>query len=120
MRACPNVVKCPGCGREIPCGHVDPPYWRQVPWKFEVDMCWTDDFKRLNPEQYKRLMKGHKFAFDECFAYRFSGKARKIVWRVWIKLYEAGGKSAFNIPMEACLHKRDPFQQKFPKPRKQK
>jgi len=101
MRVCPK------------CGHVDPPYWRQVPWKFDTDMCWTDDFKRLHPKQYERLMKNHEFAFDECFAYTFSGKAREVVWRVWIKMFEAGGKSAFHIPMEAALHKKDPYQQKL-------
>ena len=101
MRACPN------------CGYVDPPEWRQVPWKFDVDFCHSEDFARLHPELYKKLMKGHKVVFDEHFAYRFSGKSRKAVWRVWRKLYEWGGMSAFNIPMESVTHKRDPYQRKL-------
>ena len=95
---------CPGCG------YVDPPEWRQVPWKFDVDGCHTEDFARLHPEQYQQLMNGHKVVFDDDFAYRFSGKSKKFVWRVWRKLYEWGGKSAFNVPMESVIHNRDPFQ----------
>jgi len=98
MRACPN------------CGHVDPPEWRQVPWKFEVDGCHTEDFAKMHPKEYSRLMKGHYIVCDATFAYRFSGKSKKFVWRVWKKLYASGGKSAFNVPMEAALHKIDPLQ----------
>jgi len=95
------------------CGHVDNPLWRQVPWKFDVDFCHSLDFENLHPELYKKLVKGHKIVCDNTFAYRFSGKPRKAVWRVWKKMYECGGKSAFNIPMEGCLHKKDPFQKKL-------
>lgn len=101
MRACPK------------CGHVDPPEWRQVPWKFDTDHCWTEDFEKLHPAEYEQLMRGHEVVCDEHFCYRFSGKSRKVVWRVWKKMFEWGGKSAFNIPMEAAEHKRDPFQKQL-------
>jgi len=96
MRVCPE------------CGHVDPPEWRQVPWKFDTDHCHTEDFARMHPEEYEKLMRGHEVVCDEHFCYQFSGKARKVVWRVWKKMFEVGGKSAFHIPMEAAMHKRDP------------
>ncbi|MBA7708216.1 hypothetical protein ES703_117108 [subsurface metagenome] len=102
MRVCPE------------CGYTDPPCWRQVPWKFDTDFARTDDFKRLHPEVYRKLEIGHKIVCDEHFAYRFSGKAKIVVWRVWKKAYECGGKSAFNIPMERALHKLDQFQRKLP------
>lgn len=101
MRVCPK------------CGHVDDPLWRQVPWKFDVDFCHTEDFARMHPDLYEELCSGHEFAFDETFAYMFSGKSRKVVWRVWRKMYEWGGKSAFHVPMEAISHKRDPFQREI-------
>ena len=101
MRTCPE------------CGYVDDPLWRQVPWKFDVDFCHTNDFAKLKPELYKKLKRGHKVVLDECFAYRFSGKAKKAVWRVWRKMYEWGGMSAFNIPMESVARKHDPFQKKM-------
>jgi len=110
MRACPNTVTCPNCDEEIKCGHVDPEEWRQVPWKFEVDFCHTEDFARLHPDLYKQLESGRKVVLDETFAYRYSGKSKKAVWRVWRKLYEWGGMSAFNIPMEAARHKFDSLQ----------
>lgn len=101
MRICPN------------CKHVDPPEWRQVPWKFDVDGCHSEDFAKMHPDLHEKLLKGHKVVCDENFAYQFSGKSRKFVWRVWKKMYEWGGKSAFNVPMESVIHKKDPFLKKI-------
>jgi len=95
------------------CGHIDPPYWRQVPWKFDTDMCWTEDFKNLHPEVHAKLEKGHEIVCDDHFAYKFSGKPKTIVWRVWKQSYLDGGKSAFSIPMESVNHRKDPYQQKL-------
>lgn len=88
MRCCPK------------CGYIDPPEWRRFPWKWDVDFCKTEDFKILHLDLYEKLVAGHEIVFDNNFAYRFSGKAKLVVWRVWIKLWEWGGRSAFSTPME--------------------
>jgi len=76
-------------------------------------MCWTEDFKNLHPEVHAKLEKGHEIVCDDHFAYKFSGKPKTIVWRVWKQSYLDGGKSAFSIPMESVNHRKDPYQQKL-------
>jgi len=48
MRVCPE------------CGYVDPPEWRHSRFSYWLDICYVDDFERLNPELGKKLRKAKR------------------------------------------------------------
>lgn len=103
MRVCPK------------CGYVDPPEWRGDRWRWEKDYCTLEDFKRLHADLAAQLLDGHRVVTDFHFAYRLRGRARNYVERIWIKLYETFGMSAFNAGgrwVERVKHSDDPFQKR--------
>ena len=99
MRVCPK------------CGYVDRSSWRQNRWRTNVEFIDLSKFELLKPELTKQLLEGHPFATDKLYAYRLSGKTKRIVERVYIKDFEVGGKTAFHIPRERVDHSRDLYQQ---------
>jgi len=105
MRVCPK------------CGYVDDARWRQDRWRWEKDWCTLEDFRVMYPKLAKELENGRRVVVDSCFAYRLRGKARHLVERVWVKLYEWGGNSAFGMGVamsgEKVHHMFDPFQKKL-------
>jgi len=71
------------------------------------------EFMEENPELAKELMAGRPVVTTLLYAYRLSqGKKLRIIERIWIKEYEAGGKSAFHIARERH-NPMDPFQKKL-------
>ena len=107
MRVCPK------------CGHNDPPYWRPARHSNPdgtTDICHINDLEFHEPNLAEKLKHNRGVVVqDETFAY-YLGKRAVHVKRVWKKLVEWGGKSAFNIPYEHTRKHADPFQTTFPQP----
>ncbi len=101
MKVCPN------------CGHVDITHWRQNRWRTQVEFIELSEFKEQDKWLALDLESGHPFVTDKNYAYRLSGRQKWIVERVWIKLFEVGGKSAFHIPAERVNQFEDPWQTKL-------
>ena len=102
MKVCPN------------CGYVDSSHWRQNRWRTQVEFLPLMEFREEQSELARDLEAGKPFVKDGNYAYRLSAKGKWIVERVWIKLLEAGGKSAFHIPAERVItHLQDIYQKKL-------
>jgi len=84
------------------CGYRDPPFWRPAAWRrnYEVDVCHISDLEFNDPKLAARI-KAHQgeYISDETFTYRLPPKS-PWVYRIWKKLYEIGGPSAF-VRLEA-------------------
>ena len=82
------------------CGFVDPPYWLPSRWR-TTEYCKIEDLKENERQIAKQLLKVKpmEIVTDQFYAYRMNEVG--FVERVWVKLYESGGKSAFNLSREA-------------------
>ena len=82
------------------CGFVDPNYWLPSRWR-TTEYCRIDDLEQNERQVAEKLeiVEPMEIVTDEFYAYRMNEAG--FVERVWIKLYEAGGKSAFNTSREA-------------------
>lgn len=89
------MLKCPKCG------HIDISAWRQNAWRTNVEFCKLDEFDNL--KLLKRILKG-EIVTDPDYAYRISGRIKKVVERILIEEFKAGGKKAFSIPREKKEH----------------
>jgi len=88
MKVCPN------------CGFVDPDYWLPSRWRI-TEYCRIEDLEQNESGIAKSLMekKPMEIVTDQFYAYRMNETG--FVERIWVKLYEVGGKSAFNLSREA-------------------
>jgi len=94
MRVCPN------------CGYVDPLYWKKAHFnnpQGDVEVARIDELE-LHEPHIAELVKDHEAHVRCPFAYYLAPQA---IWvkRIWAKLYEDGGLSAFNIPHD-WTHRR--------------
>lgn len=89
MRVCPK------------CGHLDPAYWLPSRWR-TTEYCRIEDLESGEEVEVAELLKKvapMEIVTDHASAYRMNEVG--FVERVWIKMYESGGKSAFNLSREA-------------------
>jgi len=97
------------------CGFVDPDYWLPSRWR-TTEYCRIEDLEQ-NEVGIAKVLKEKEpmeIVTSNYHAYRMNEAG--FVERVWIKLYEAGGKSAFNMSREAHHFNptyRHPQQQKI-------
>jgi len=95
MRVCPK------------CGYVEYEYWRQNRWRTNVEFTKPEEFQHNTPDLYQQLMNGVPTVFDKNYAYRFCGKKKRVVERVWLVEYQVDPKHAFSIPREHKDHVMD-------------
>jgi len=69
------------------CGTVDPPYWLPHFKDREKDVCHLDDFARIEPGLYQKLLVERGTVIRGVYAYKISGG--KVVLRLWLPLYKA-------------------------------
>lgn len=80
-----NLRECPKCG------YVDPPYWRNRLFDYEVDICKLEDLIIID-EQLSVLLtiskRGQSFLKDQ-YVYRLT--RTNWVYRIWKPLYDVRG-----------------------------
>lgn len=89
------MKKCPNCG------YIDYSAWRQNRWRTNVEFIQLDQFD--NPEMLEKLI-NKSIETDTNYAYRISGKKKKVIERVLMEEYKVSGKQAFHIPREKVNH----------------
>jgi len=85
--------------------------WRQNRWRANVDYIRLPEFRKENPDLAEKLESGHAVVTDAFYAYRIpKSRGVRIVEKVYIEEYRAGGMSAFHMPREHKNHTMDPNQ----------
>jgi len=81
LRECPN------------CHYVDPPYWRNRLFDYEVDICNIEDVFQISFDLYLKLVTAPKHAtiFESPYCYRLTKTGW--VYRIWESLFKVRGWS---------------------------
>ncbi len=80
--------------RECPqCGYVDPPYWRNRLFDYEVDICNIEDVFQMNFDLYLKLVTApkHSTIVESPYCYRLTKTGW--VYRIWESLFKVRGWS---------------------------
>ena len=80
------------------CGYVEYEHWRQNRWRTNVEFMPLSEFEELYPELAEALKSGKPVVTDRFYTYRLSGRKQKVVERIYIEEYKAGGLKSFHIP----------------------
>jgi hypothetical protein len=80
--------------RECPtCGYVDPPYWRNRLFDYEVDICQIQDVYTMDSDLYLELISAKQGStiFKSPYCYRLTKTGW--VYRIWESLFKVRGWS---------------------------
>lgn len=81
MRECPN------------CNYVDPPYWRNRLFDYEVDICKLQDLFSINLELWFKLIKEKRGTTITEGQYCYKVTRTDWVYRIWEPLFRVRGWS---------------------------
>lgn len=91
VKVCPN------------CGFIDYSGWRQNRWRTNVEFLQWDQTEDIDTELLQKLKATPKeIQTDKYYAYRNAGR---VVEKIILDEFKAGGAKAFHIPREKVNHK---------------
>jgi hypothetical protein len=78
--------------RECPqCHYVDPPYWRNRLFDYEVDICNIEDVFSMNPDLYIKLLSVPRGTTVTELPYSYKVTKTNWVYRIWDSLLQVRG-----------------------------
>jgi hypothetical protein len=80
--------------RECPkCHYVDPPYWRNRLFDYEVDICNIEDVYQMNPDLFIKLLSVTRGTTVVESPYCYKVTRTNLVYHIWESLFKVRGWS---------------------------